>query len=267
MSSLPTLIFCHGAWHTSEYWDTVMNDLQNKGYKCLAPALIYNGGEKPIQTMTPVVAALQEVVADETGLGNDVVLVNHSMGGMAGCSAVRGFTRKDPSKRKSEKSGHVTGLIQITAWTPSEHETSLVNIGEDFARRHPEIMRARIKHKIDDEGWCEVQDEEVAVKFFYNDMPREDAAKWSSKLIKFSAAMFGARDSVYAGWRDVPVWYLICSTDNAIKKELQEDMVQKCRALGADITTRECEAGHSPMLSKPGETVVFIEDAVRAFYA
>ncbi|OAP60586.1 hypothetical protein AYL99_05588 [Fonsecaea erecta] len=265
MSSLPTLILCHGAWHTAEYWDTVMNELQNKGYKCIAPTIIYNGGEKPVQSMTSVVAALQEVIADEIEQGNDVVLVNHSMAGISGCSAVKGFTRKDSSKRKGEKSGYVSGLIQITAWTPSGNETSLADLGEDFARSHPEIKISRMKTKTDDEGWSEVDGEPA--KYFYNDLPREVAEKWTSKLIKFSAAIRGARDSVYAGWRDVPVWYLICTEDNAIKKELQEHMVEKCRALGADISTRECEAGHSPMLSRPGETVAFIEDAVRAFYA
>ncbi|KAH0844933.1 hypothetical protein AYO21_04143 [Fonsecaea monophora] len=261
--SLPTLILCHGAWHTSEYWNTVLDDLEQKGYKCIAPTIIYNGGEKPVPSMAPVVAALQEVIADEIGLGNNVVLVNHSMAGMTGCSAVRGFTRKDPSKRRSDNSGYVTGLIQITAWTPTKHETSLADLSEDFARRHPEFKMARMKIKIDDEGWSEVQGEPA--EYFYNDMPRHNADKWSSKLIKFSAVVRNARDSVYAGWQDVPVWYLICTMDNAIKKELQEDMVQTCRALGANITTRECEAGHSPMLSKPEETVAFIEDAVRAF--
>ncbi|EXJ68036.1 uncharacterized protein A1O5_08651 [Cladophialophora psammophila CBS 110553] len=265
MSSSPTLIFCHGAWHTPEYWDTVKSELQNKGYKCVAPMIIYNGEGKPVQSMTVVVEALQEVIADETGLGNDVVLVNHSMGGIAGCSAVKGFTRKDPSKRKTEKSGHVSGLVQLTAWTPLEHETSLADIGEDFARRNPGVTIPRMKMTNNDEGWTVLQGNPA--EHFYNDMPPEDAKKWVSKLIKFSAAMRPARDSVYAGWRDVPVWYLVCTMDMAIRKELQEDMVQRLRELGANITTRECEAGHSPMLSKPGETVAFIEDAVRAFGA
>jgi pimeloyl-ACP methyl ester carboxylesterase len=265
MPPLPTLILCHGAWHTPEYWNPMIDILEGKGYKCVAPDIIYNGraSEKPVQSMTPVIDALQQVIAAETNLGNDVVMVNHSMGGLAGTSAVKGFTKKDPSRLGSGKSGHVLGLVQITAWLPVANEVSLADLAQDFSRRHPEPKDVQLVATDNGHGWSELKGDPA--KAFYNDMSSEEGKKWVSKLIGFSSAIRSARDSVYAGWKDVPMWYLVCTNDKAIVPQLQEDLLRRCREAGANVTTRECESSHSPMLSLPEATVAFVEDAVEAF--
>ncbi|EXJ58541.1 hypothetical protein A1O7_05968 [Cladophialophora yegresii CBS 114405] len=265
MAPLPTLILCHGAWHTPEYWDPVKELLESKGYKCVAPFIGYNGraGEKPVQSLKPVIDALQEVIAEETNMGNDVVMVNHSMGGMAGTSAIKGFTKQNSSELGSGNSGHVLGLVQLTAWVPVAKEVSLADMAQDFARRHPGPKDVQLVTEDPGSGWSELKGDPA--KAFYNDMSREEGEKWVSKLINYSSATRSARDSVYAGWKDVPMWYLVCTNDKAIVPQLQHDLVKRCRAAGADVTTRECESGHSPMLSKPEETVAFVEDAVKAF--
>ena len=263
MSSLPTLIFCSGAWHTPEYWNPIKKILEHKGYKCIAPNIIYNGrsGDKAVHSLTPVINAVQEVIAAETATGDDVVLVNHSMGGMAGTSAVKGFTKQDQSRLKS--AGSVIGLVQLTAWIPVANEVSLGDMAEEFASRHPQSNGVRLVVEDSDQGWCELKGDPA--KSFYNDMSVEEGKEWVSKLVKFSSAMRSARDSVYAGWIDVPMWYLLCTEDKAIVRELQEDLVRICREAGATVTARECRSGHSPMLSRPEETVAFVEDAVKAF--
>jgi pimeloyl-ACP methyl ester carboxylesterase len=265
MSPLPTLIFCHGAWHTPEYWTPVRQILEGKGYKCIAPDIIYNGrtGDEPVKSFPLVIKALQEVIAAETALGHDVAMVNHSMGGMAGTSAIQGFTHKDPSKLKSGKSGHVMGLVQLTTWTPVSKEVSLIDMSQEYARRRSIAPRQGLSRPNESTGWADLQGDPA--QHFYNDLPPEEGQKWASKLIEFSAAMSGARESVYPGWQDVPMWYLICTEDKAIARELQEYLVQRCREAGGAVTTRHCDAGHSPMLSQPENTATFIEDAVAAF--
>ena len=259
----PTLILCHGAWHTPEAWDPVKAAFEAKGYRCLAPKMLYNYGETPIQSMTPVVTALQEVIAAETSSGHDVVLVNHSLAGMAGTSAVKGFTRRNASKLTSQNVGRVVGLVQLTAWLPTEDNDSLAKIISDFDRRHPDLPYIGVRAETDERGWWVLQGNPA--DYFYSDMPEEEAKKRVAKLIKFSAQILVAEDSVYAGWRDVPMWYLVCTKDMAIRTELQEDMIRKCREGGADITTRACDAGHSPFATKFDETIAFIEDAVKSF--
>ncbi len=190
------------------------------------------------------------------------------MGGVAGTSAIKGFTEKDPSRLEIGRSGHVVGLVQVTAWVPVANEVSLADVGQEFARRHPKPTKPRdIRLVVEDsdEGWAELKGNPAEA--FYNDLSDEEGKLWVSKLIKFSSAMRLARDSVYAGWIDVPMWYLLCTEDKTIVLELQQDLVDRCREAGANVTTRECESGHSPMLSRPGDVVAFVEDAVKAFSA
>ena len=120
--------------------------------------------------MTPVVAALQEVIAAETALGNDVVLVNHSVGGMAGTSAVKGFTKSNPSNLTSGTAGSVIGLIQLTAWMPVADEVSVADLAGDFARRNPDLSYIGVKAKEDDQGWQVLQGNPA--EYFYVSIPR-----------------------------------------------------------------------------------------------
>lgn len=258
----PTLIFVHGAFHTAEYWNPVKNTLEKKGYRCLAPNLMYNGTGIPIKSNAPAVAELQDIVVAELDLGNDVVMVNHSFGGVAGCSAIKGLTRKDPSSLRSEKSGHVVGIAQIAAFAPptgiamGDHVASIIS-------RHPEIEPSRMQMRFSDDGWAWFQGNPILT--FYNDLPPEEAQRWADKLIGFTAIGRVSNDGIYAGWQDVPVWYLQCKLDQVLRPSLQSQIVQECRDAGAKLTSREVEASHSPMLSRPEEVAAFIEDAVASF--
>jgi len=262
MTALPTLMLNHGAWHTPEYWSLVKSNLEGKGYRCIAPRLLFNDTEKPIDSLAPVIAALQDLIAAETDAGNDVVLVNHSFGGMVGVSAVKGFTAKDPSKLRHDKSGHVLGLVQAPAFTPPSN-TSLADTFADPAFAAAASSERRMQHN--NEGWVQLLCDPA--DFFYNDLPREEAEQWIQRLVKYSAGATLSRDSVYAGWLDVPVWYLMCTLDKAITIKQQEMIVQRCRQDGGDVTTKRLQASHSPALSKSGEVAAFVEDAVKAFRA
>lgn len=47
--------------------------------------------------------------------------------------------------------------------------------------------------------------------------------------------------------------------------QAQRIFVESAREAGGKITLREIESGHSPMLSRPEETVVFKVEAVASF--
>lgn len=65
----------------------------------------------------------------------------------------------------------------------------------------------------------------------------------------------------YAGWKDLPVAYLVCENDQAVKVEVQEAMKASCRRSGADIEVERCGASHTPFLSMPELVVNFIRRA------
>ena len=63
----------------------------------------------------------------------------------------------------------------------------------------------------------------------------------------------------------VPCWSLVTTEDRAFPPEAQRAMAQAARDAGADIWSEEIAAGHSPMLSRPAETVDFLRRAAVVF--
>lgn len=78
-----------------------------------------------------------------------------------------------------------------------------------------------------------------------------------------------------ASWKEIPSSYLLCENDRAIPSAGQEDMVNRAKNAGAEVeVTRikvsnrreivssymlmNAQAGHSPFLSQPDETVKWI---------
>lgn len=70
---------------------------------------------------------------------------------------------------------------------------------------------------------------------------------------------------MYAGWMDLPVWYLACTEDRAVPVEIQRMMVQGAKDAGANVTSREINSGHSVLLCKPRESAEFITEALTTF--
>lgn len=243
-----TLIFIHGAWHSPECWVKVLPALQQQGHRCFAPQVEFCGTEQPVESLAGSVRQIQDLLAAETSAGNNVLLINHSFGGSVGCSAANGFTEKNPS-RLTPSSGKVVGIVQVCAFTPPS-KTSLFD-----------LVNPSVAFHHDHEGW-QIIDTTDPVNVFYNDLSPDQAQYWKSRLLKQSTSPLTDREPVYAGWADVPVWYLLCTRDQAIPIQAQEGMVAAARAAGASITTKTLDAGHSPFLSKPDETVGFILEAV-----
>jgi pimeloyl-ACP methyl ester carboxylesterase len=254
MSSTPTLLFVHGAWHSPACWSKVTSQLQHQGYRCLAPQLEFCGTEEPVESLAGSISQVQDLIASETAQGNDVVLVNHSFGGCVGSSSVKGFTQKD-SSRLSPGSGKVVGIIQLCAFTPPSKTAlyDIIDLDTSFHHSGPD-------------GW-ELIDNGEPTDLFYHDLSPEDAQLWKGQLLKHSTASLKDRESVYAGWADVPVWYLLCTRDQAIPVQTQEMMVAAARDAGADFTTKSLDSSHSPYLSKPKDTTEFILEALEDFKA
>ncbi|KAJ5098223.1 hypothetical protein N7532_005224 [Penicillium argentinense] len=252
MSSTPTLIFVHGAWHSPAYWMDVTSRCQQQGYRCLVPQLEFCGTEKPVQSLAGSIRQVQDLIEAETKQKRNVILINHSFGGAVGCSSVKGFSDKDTS-RLGPGSGRVIGIVQVCAFTPPSGKSlyNMIDIDNAFHHSGPD-------------GW-EVIDSGDPINLFYNDIPSEDAKIRTSRLLKQSTATLKDEENIHAGWAEVPVWYLLCTRDQAIPIQIQEMMVSAAQNAGASFTTRSLDSGHSPFLSKPAETTGFILEAVQAF--
>ena len=100
---------------------------------------------------------------------------------------------------------------------------------------------------------------------FYFDVAREEAEKHAANLRAQSLGSLFNGSGVYAGWMDVPLWYMTCREDRAIPFFVQEMWTEQAREAGADLMVGAVDGGHSPFLSRPEETLDFIMEAVGAF--
>jgi pimeloyl-ACP methyl ester carboxylesterase len=249
--SLPSLVFVHGAWHGPEHWEPLATVLRKEGFSCFTPLLDFCGSEHPVDSIASSIRQIQQNLETETSAGRNVVVINHSFGGCVGCSSVKGFTKRDPS-RLSDDSGYVVGIIQLCAFM-SPLRQSLYD-----------VVGTLVFHRHGPDGW-EVIHHGDPRHLFYNDLSHEEAQHWKSFLRKQSTRALLDRENVYPGWADVPVWYLCCDQDNAIPIAGQEAGIMAARKAGATITTRYIESGHSPFLSKTEKTAQFILEALASF--
>ncbi|CAM1502350.1 Fc.00g043340.m01.CDS01 [Cosmosporella sp. VM-42] len=256
MSQKPTIVFVPGAWHHADTWKKVSTILEAQEYKCVRMTLPSTLGS-PDTTFSEDIQSVRDVIKAETTEGRDVVVAVHSYGGAVGESALKGFTKpkaNDPSPDNS--SGHVIGLIIMAS--------GFLPTGACFTdgfEEPPPIWKFNRET-----GFCDITVEPR--ELFYHDLPEDEGKYWVGRLLKQSLkALETDREHGYAGWKEVPVVYLATKEDKALPYQAQLMFVQMAKDDGADVTLRELETSHSPMLSKPQETADIVAEAVAAFLA
>jgi hypothetical protein len=103
-------------------------------------------------------------------------------------------------------------------------------------------------------------------ELFYHDLPAEEAEYWVSQLTTQSLkSLFEGGEYTYAGWMDVPAWYIGTVEDRGLPVAAQRMTVGMAREMGASVEHRELQTSHSPFLSQPAATVRIMWEAVQAF--
>ncbi|KAK3684056.1 Alpha/beta hydrolase fold-1 [Podospora appendiculata] len=255
MPPKPTLIFVPGAWYPVDTWDKVTAFLEAKDYKCVRVALPSSTTSDPSTSFLDDVTAVRTAILAETTQGTDVVVVVHSYGGLPGHSASKGLTQSKTPPPAADKSGHVLGFAMLASGFTM---TGMSFLG-GFGGKPPPSWEA------DTESGFAVIVAEPRDMFFH-DLPEAEGAYWVERLGRQSLkALAEGGEHAYAGWMDAPVWYLQTAEDRALPLQAQRMFVQMARNAGGDVTVREVESGHSPMLSRAGETAEFVEEAVVDF--
>jgi pimeloyl-ACP methyl ester carboxylesterase len=252
MHEKPTFVLVPGAGHRPECWEKVSTLLTKKGYNSVSVTLPTTLGNSSASFKDDVKAA-QDIVQAETSKGLNVIVVVHSYGGIVGQSAMQGFTPSKDAPVSSTDKGYVIGLITMAS---TFAHTGMAFL--DASGGQPPSSWA-----INPEGFAEIQ--VSARELFYHDLPTAEGDEWVAKITKQSMRAFTEdREVVYTGWKDVPVWTLITTEDKALPAEAQKMMVAAVKD-EADITVREIDSSHSPMLSRPEEVVEFMLEAANAF--
>ncbi|KAH6951474.1 hypothetical protein HG530_013709 [Fusarium avenaceum] len=259
MTGNPSLVFVPGEWHTPEYWGKVISAMESHNYRCTPVTLPTTQSTSTSVNFSHDVKAVKDAIAAETAQGFDVVVAVHSCGGMVGCSAIKGFTQQSSDKASAAdtKTGRVIGLFMVA--------TGFVYVGmsflEAFGGKPPPTWEADYENNL-------MKISVDPIDMLYHDLPEEEAKKWVAKLTPSALTSCTTGYEVsYEGWRDVPVWLIMTKEDRAFPFEAQKMLCRGAEKSGAILTKREIDSGHSPMLSKPGEVVDLLLEAITIFTA
>ncbi|OBT84653.1 hypothetical protein VE02_07056 [Pseudogymnoascus sp. 03VT05] len=264
MSNLPTLVFVPGSWHKPTCYDKIIKPLEEQHkLKCIRVTLPSTSGD-PEATFKNDIDAAQDAISSETTQGRNVVVIAHSYGGMIGNSAIKGFAKpRDTSstslstldQSQSPNKGYVIGLILIASGFTF---TGLAFMDPFFGHPPPSW---RVNKET---GYAELVT--PPRELFYHDVPEEDAEYAVSQLTPQSLkSLFEGGEHSYAGWLDVPAWYIGTVEDRGLPVVAQRLNVGMAREMGCSVEHRELQTSHSPFLSQPEETVGILVEAVEAF--
>ena len=269
MANGPSLVFIHGSWHRPICYDKVIQLLRDDhGLKCIAVGLPSTSND-PAATFKDDVDAARNVVLSQTIMGRDVIVVAHSYGGLVGSSCIKGLTLpKTPTSTRGI--GTEQSSSPGTQSSPSRqgYVTALVLISSGFAMTGWAFMDPFFgvpppAWRVDKEtGYATLVADPQ--QLFYHDVPDGEAKYWVSQLTTQSLkALFEGGEYVYAGWWDVPTWYIGTTDDKALPIVVQRMQVGTVRAQGAEVHYFELKSSHSPFLSMPADVAQVLLEATR----
>lgn len=112
----PTIVFCHGAWHTPAHFEPVQQLFESNGYPTRCPRQPSCGAVPPNVSMYEDARALRLVLEDLVeGQRKYVVLVLHSYGGIVGTQATDHSLAKQTREHLGLPGG-VLGLLYMCAF-------------------------------------------------------------------------------------------------------------------------------------------------------
>jgi len=242
MSTKPTVVLVHGAFHSPDCYHLITPKLEALGYPVATVALASVGKTHPNATYLDDVTAIHKVMLPILDEGKEVVVVAHSWGGVPGAASIEGHNIAERSAR-GEKGG-VKSILMIAsavilkkgvslAETTGTDNVDWVNMDGTF-------------------GICS----EAAKDIFYHDLAPADQDHYFSLLRPQAMTTFFGPVNFIVGELTIPKAYMICEKDHAVPPERQENMVEKV----GGFKVYRYEGGHSPFLTAPDWTVGVIDE-------
>jgi alpha-beta hydrolase superfamily lysophospholipase len=217
----PPFVLVHGAWHAGACWRPLVEELEARGERVVAPDLPC---EDPDATLDDYARAVVDAAA---GFDEPVTVVGHSLAGLT--------VPLIPERRP------VAGLVFIAAALPIPGEPASSGVPpESLSDGFPELLAA-LDPTV---GWTR----EAAIAAFYHDVPEP---LLSEAIDALRGQEFGPTVVPWplAAYPNVPVRYLACDDDRTIDPAWQVRTAKERLGIDAEVIA----GSHSPMLSRPAE--------------
>ncbi|KAF2754641.1 alpha/beta-hydrolase [Pseudovirgaria hyperparasitica] len=244
----PTIVFIHGAWHNYKCWNGVAEVLRADGIESVSLSLLSVGiRDTPLGSHIEDSQALHEKIKDIVEEGKDVIIVMHSYGGLAGSDAIEGLVKNGEN---GSTQGGVVAAIYVSAFIAPKGE----NLLGVFPSPPPYL-----KPNEENEAYLDIIDPHNT---FYNDVSPEKSKTWTDAMKPHTAATF-ASNAQYSPWEEVPCTYVMCTKDQGVYPELQEQMFSAAQN-GAKHpwSLIKLDSSHSAWLSRKNTLAGIIKDVV-----
>ncbi|MFJ9029123.1 alpha/beta fold hydrolase [Streptomyces sp. NPDC102274] len=232
----PTIVLVHGAFADASSWGEVVPNLQNDGYRVMAPA-------NPLRGLHGDAAYIASFLRSIKG---PIVLVAHSYAG----AVISGAAIGNP---------HVKALVYINALMPDRGEVLSV-----LSAKFPgsELGTATISVPFTGPDGSTGTDLYIKPErfrpVFAASLPPSVTAVLADTQRPINAQAF-ADTAGPAAWKTIPSWALVSSQDKTISPELERFEAERARS-----HTVEINAPHLAMLADPRAVTDLILDAARS---
>jgi hypothetical protein len=124
------LVFVPGAWHTPDTFDIVRDVLAKRGHDSEAVPNVSVGATDPSFGLHADIAHTQSVLRTLAEQGRQIVVVNHSYGGLVGAGAVEGLGFKQ--RAQAGLSGGVIQVVWMAAFVASKGMSIVDMLGGSY---------------------------------------------------------------------------------------------------------------------------------------
>ena len=232
MSKKLNIVLVHGAWADGSSWSKVIPLLEDAGFTVVATQHHLLSLADDAETVRRAAEALE----------GPVLLVGHSYGGAV-------ITEAAPN------CPNVTGLVYIAAFAPDKGESLSI-----LAAGGPTTPPGAAAIRPDKYGMLWI-DRNLFADNFCQDVDKITAGVMATAQKPVSLAAFDGKITE-AGWKKLPSWYQVSTSDRMIPPEAEQFMAQRINA-----KTISLAASHTSMVSHPDEIAEFILDAADSLSA
>lgn len=225
-----TYVLVHGAWQGPYVWQTVKQQLEEKGQKVVVIELPAHGTDQSAPGDMSIDVYSNTVIKALNSIPGKVILVGHSMGGVV----ITDVAEKVPQKIKK--------LVYVGAFLPANGQSLLdLALQDTQSLLGPSLIPSKDQLTLDviRENVISIfcQDASPAIQQeVLNNFRVEPAIPFTNK-VALTKGNFGKVDK----------YYIKTAEDHAIGPQLQEQMIA-----AADVKhTYTLQSGHCPFLSQP----------------
>ncbi len=235
---MTTYVLVHGAWHGAWCWNKVSPGLESAGHKVITPELPGSGEDLTPATEVTLEAYANKLVEVLDQQDEKVIMVGHSMGGIAITAA---------AELRPDKVG---ALVYLSGFLPQSGQ-SLLSLEE--SNPNSSVPPALV---VAEDGVTGAIKADMIKDLFYHDCSDEDVAyaiaHHHAQALEPLATPVEVSDENFGL---VSRYYIVLTEDRAIHPDMQRQMIEASPCKGVF----EIASSHSPFYSQNEELVNILQ--------